>query len=175
MNFNCLDVGQSTGGFTDCLLQKGAKKIVGVDVGHEQLHSKLCEDSRVTFLEGVNARYLLKVPVPGSESLFGELYAEAFDFICLDLSFISLSYVFGQLPSLLKKNGEILALVKPQFELSPAEVPKGVVVDKSLYKKVELKIDQIIKDLNFEKLSYIESTLPGRKGNIEFFVHCRLK
>src|SRR6185369_11595525 len=118
----CLDIGQSTGGFTDCLLQHGAAQVTGVDVGHGQLHEKVRRDPRVVAIESVNARELTAQQV-----------GVDFDLVTGDLSFISLTLVLPALVPLLKSGGALLMLVKPQFELQPGQVGKrGIVTDPSL-------------------------------------------
>ena len=128
----CLDVGQSTGGFTDCLLQAGAGRVVGVDVGHGQLHGKLKSDQRITALEGINCRALT------AADLGDALPASGFDLIVGDVSFISMALVLPQLPALLAADGELLLLIKPQFEVGPHNIGKGGIVrDPTLYREVE--------------------------------------
>lgn len=157
----CLDVGQSTGGFTDCLLQAGATSVVGVDVGHGQLHAKLRTDPRVTCCEGVNAR---------------ELYASVaatrhYDLIVGDLSFISLTLVLPQLPAVLAEGGDMLLLVKPQFEVGPDHVGKGGIVrDATLYPQVETKLRQAAVASGLRVLDYFDSPIAGTDGNREFFI-----
>jgi 23S rRNA (cytidine1920-2'-O)/16S rRNA (cytidine1409-2'-O)-methyltransferase len=160
----CLDVGASTGGFTDCLLQRGAKRVYAVDVGEGLLHPKLREDPRVVVLEGINARYLTPSHFP-----------EKMDLITVDVSFISLKKVLPALKELLKDNGLIIALIKPQFELSPKEVKKGIVRDPKLHLKVVNEIWEFAKDLGFEPLGVVESPILGAKGNKEFLICLRLK
>jgi hemolysin TlyA family protein len=160
----CLDVGASTGGFTDCLLQRGAKRVYAVDVGKGLLHPKLREDPRVVVLEGRNARYLTPSHFP-----------EKMDLITVDVSFISLKKVLPALKELLKDNGLIIALIKPQFELSPKEVKKGIVRDPKLHLKVVNEIWEFAKDLGFEPLGVVESPILGAKGNKEFLICLRLK
>jgi len=160
----CLDVGASTGGFTDCLLQRGAKRVYAVDVGKGLLHPKLRADPRVVVLEGINARYLTPSHFP-----------EKMDLITVDVSFISLKKVLPALKKLLKNNGLIIALIKPQFELSPKEVKKGIVRDSKLHFKVVNEIWEFAKDLGFEPLGVVESPILGAKGNKEFLICLRLK
>ena len=160
----CLDVGASTGGFTDCLLQRGAKRVYAVDVGKGLLHPKLREDPRVVVLEGINARYLTPSYFP-----------EKMDLITVDVSFISLKKVLPALKELLKDNGLIIALIKPQYELSPKEVKKGIVRDPKLHFKVVNEIWEFAKDLGFEPLGVVESPILGAKGNKEFLICLRLK
>jgi 23S rRNA (cytidine1920-2'-O)/16S rRNA (cytidine1409-2'-O)-methyltransferase len=157
----CLDVGQSTGGFTDCLLQHGAARVTGVDVGHGQLHEKLRRDPRVVSIEKVNARELTREQVGGD-----------FDVIVGDLSFISLTLVLPALSPLLKKGGELLMLVKPQFELQPGQLGKGgIVTDPALYAVVEKRIRDCIGGLGLEVKGWYASPIAGGDGNREFFVY----
>jgi 23S rRNA (cytidine1920-2'-O)/16S rRNA (cytidine1409-2'-O)-methyltransferase len=156
---HCLDVGQSTGGFTDCLLQAGAASVFGLDVGHDQLSPKLRADPRVTCREGVNAR----VPV-------AELAGRRFELIVADLSFISLTLVLPQLPQLLATNSDMLLLVKPQFEVGPEHVGKaGIVRDAGLYAQVEDKIRQAAAAAGLRVRDYFPSPIAGGDGNREFF------
>ena len=157
----CLDVGQSTGGFTDCLLQHGAAHVTGVDVGHGQLHDKVRSDPRVRAIEQVNARELTAEHV-GSD----------FDLITADLSFISLTLVLPALVPLLKADGDLLMLVKPQFELQPGQVGKGgIVTDASLYAVVERRIRDCCEALGLQVRGWHDSAIAGGDGNREFFVH----
>jgi 23S rRNA (cytidine1920-2'-O)/16S rRNA (cytidine1409-2'-O)-methyltransferase len=161
----CLDVGQSTGGFTDCLLQADAASVVGVDVGHGQLHPKLRSDPRVTCIEGVNARELPK-------SVVADLGRNSrFDLIVGDLSFISLTLVLPQLPVLLAEGSDMLLLVKPQFEVGPENVGKGGIVrDASLYPQVEARLRQAAEAAGLRVIDYFESQIAGTDGNREFFI-----
>jgi 23S rRNA (cytidine1920-2'-O)/16S rRNA (cytidine1409-2'-O)-methyltransferase len=170
---NCLDVGQSTGGFTDVLLQQGAMRVVGIEVGHGQLHPRLAADARVTCFEGVNAR-----DVTGSA--FAGQHAEAsFDFITGDLSFISLTLVIPTLARYLAPGGHLLLLVKPQFELQPQHIGKGgIVKDKASFADVETRIRTACRDLPFKVHAYFQSAIAGTghgntAGNTEFFVWAR--
>ncbi|MBS0450748.1 MAG: TlyA family RNA methyltransferase [Proteobacteria bacterium] len=163
----CLDVGQSTGGFTDCLLQHGATQVVGVDVGHGQLHAKLREDARVLAVEKVNARSL------GAQDLAaaGDNGAP-FDLVVGDLSFISLTLVLPALVTLLAPSGELLMLVKPQFELQPGQIGKGGIVrDSALYVQVEQRIREACAQLGLRVAGWLDSAIVGGDGNREFFVH----
>jgi len=163
----CLDVGQSTGGFTDCLLQQGAARVVGVDVGHGQLHPKLRGDKRVLAVEKVNARAL----VPHDLVAAGDS-GEPFDLVVGDLSFISLTLVLPALAPLLAPQGELLMLVKPQFELQPGQVGKGGIVrDSTLYAQVEQRIRQACAQLGLRVDGWHDSAIAGGDGNREFFVH----
>jgi 23S rRNA (cytidine1920-2'-O)/16S rRNA (cytidine1409-2'-O)-methyltransferase len=163
----CLDVGQSTGGFTDCLLQHGAAHVVGVDVGHGQLHARLRDDARVTAVEGVNARAL-----DASAWAAASPADMQFDLIVGDLSFISLTLVLPALIPLLAKTGELLMLVKPQFELQPAQIGKGGIVrDASLYPVVEQRLRTACDALGLQVRGWFDSPIAGGDGNREFFIH----
>jgi len=195
--WHCLDVGQSTGGFTDFLLQHGAASVLGLDVGHGQLHPKLRADARVRCLEGVNARSLnasdLIAASPdivwasalfdtqissedhGSASASASATASArvpaFDLIVLDLSFISQTLVLPAVVPLLKPHGWLLSLVKPQFELQPAQVGKGgIVKDATLYPVVEQRLRQCCTELNLRVTHWLDSPITGTDGNREFFI-----
>ncbi|HMA08468.1 MAG TPA: TlyA family RNA methyltransferase [Ramlibacter sp.] len=158
---DCLDVGQSTGGFTDCLLQRGAARVTGVDVGHGQLHDSLRRDPRVTVIEKVNARELTAEQAGGD-----------FDFVTGDLSFISSTLVLPALVPLLKADGDLLLLVKPQFELQPGQVGKhGIVTDPSLYAVVERRLRDCCAELGLRVRGWYDSAVTGGDGNREFFIH----
>lgn len=175
----CLDVGQSTGGFTDCLLQRGAAHVVGVDVGHGQLHERLRADARVTAVERVNARTLnapeLMTACPGGTGAgtrFGSEEGLLFDLIVGDLSFISLTLVLPALAPLLAPAGDLLMLVKPQFELQPAQIGKGGIVrDPALYAVVEERLRTACEGAGLRVLKWLDSPIAGGDGNREFFVH----
>jgi 23S rRNA (cytidine1920-2'-O)/16S rRNA (cytidine1409-2'-O)-methyltransferase len=157
----CLDIGASTGGFTDCLLQRGAAQVVAVDAGTNQLVWSLRTDPRVISLEKTNARYL-------------ELRAigEPVDVVTMDVSFISATLILPAVPALLKPNSEILVLVKPQFEVGRAQVGKGGVVrDATLRAEAVARVIRKIEELGFEGIGTAESVLPGACGNQEYFVH----
>lgn len=159
---HCLDVGQSTGGFTDCLLQQGAQHVVGVDVGHGQLHENLRQDARVTAVESVNARELAAEHV-------GD---EPFDLVTGDLSFISLTLVLPALVPLMKPGAALLMLVKPQFELQPPQIGKGgIVKDAAFYPVVEQRIRDVCAALNLRVVNWFDSPIEGGDGNREFFVY----
>jgi 23S rRNA (cytidine1920-2'-O)/16S rRNA (cytidine1409-2'-O)-methyltransferase len=158
----CLDVGQSTGGFTDCLLTHGAARVTGVDVGHGQLHDKLRHDARVVAIEKLNARELSAQQV-GSD----------FDLVVGDLSFISLTLVLPALVPLLRSGGDLLLLVKPQFELQLSQVGKGGIVnDLSLYSVVEQRLRDSCVQLGLQVCGWHASPIKGGDGNREFFIHC---
>ena len=197
----CLDIGQSTGGFTDCLLQRGAAEVLGIDVGHGQLHPSLREDARVTCLEGINARSLIATDLIAAraryiwaagqsdadtqahEGLEDEFDAEAlpddgfspvFDFLTGDLSFISLTLVLPAVVRLLKAGGDLLMLVKPQFELQPGQIGKGGIVrEPALFAFVEQRLRDSCAALGLEVLAWIDSPIEGGDGNREFFIHAR--
>lgn len=182
--FACLDVGQSTGGFTDCLLQNGAASVVGVDVGSAQLHPRLRADPRVLCLEKVNARALLAADLLAAyaqstgvaghcESAACEAseFVPAFDLIVADLSFISQTLVLPAIVALLKRGGTLLTLVKPQFELQPGQVGKGgIVKDASLYPLIEQRLRDACAALDLTVSAWFESAIEGGDGNREFFI-----
>ena len=197
----CLDIGQSTGGFTDCLLQRGAAEVLGVDVGHGQLHASLRDDARVTCLEGVNARSLVATDLIAArarsmraagqfdaeiephEGFDNEFDADAlpddgfnpvFDFLTGDLSFISLTLVLPAVVRLLKPDGNLLMLVKPQFELQPGQIGKGGIVrEPALFAFVEKRLRDSCTALGLDVLAWIASPIEGGDGNREFFIHAR--
>jgi 23S rRNA (cytidine1920-2'-O)/16S rRNA (cytidine1409-2'-O)-methyltransferase len=161
----CLDVGQSTGGFTDCLLQHGAAQVVGIDVGHAQVHPRISQDERVVCIEGVNAREL----EPGDQRVPDAL--EGFDLVVGDVSFISLTLVLPGVAHLLKPTGHLLMLVKPQFELQPGQVGKGgIVKDESHYPFIENRVRTALTDLGLQVSAWMASPIEGGDGNREFFV-----
>jgi len=158
-----MDVGASTGGFTDCILQKGAKKVYAVDVGYGQLAWKLQKDARVVNLERKNIRYLQPQEIQ-----------DEIDLILIDVSFISVEKFLPHLLGFLKKRGTILSLIKPQFEVGKGEVGKGGVVrDKSLHEKVIARISAFSRRLGLTVLGVTESPLLGPKGNREFFIYLK--
>jgi 23S rRNA (cytidine1920-2'-O)/16S rRNA (cytidine1409-2'-O)-methyltransferase len=164
----CLDVGQSTGGFTDCLLQQGAAQVVGLDVGHGQLHPSLRDDARVICVERINARELEPNDVRVPDAALG------FDLVVGDLSFISLTLVLPALLPLLKKGGALLMLVKPQFELQPSDIGKGgLVKDVASYVQVEARLCEACAGLNLNVLGYWPSVIAGGDGNQEFWIGAR--
>jgi 23S rRNA (cytidine1920-2'-O)/16S rRNA (cytidine1409-2'-O)-methyltransferase len=158
-----MDVGASTGGFTDCILQKGAKKVYDVDVGYGQLAWKLQRDTRVVNLERRNIRYLKREEV-----------GEEVDLILIDTSFISIEKFLPHLLGFLKRGGELISLIKPQFEVGKGEVEKGgVVKDPALHQKVIERISGFSRGLGLKVLGVVESSLLGPKGNREFFIHLK--
>ena len=246
-DLRCLDVGQSTGGFTDCLLQAGAQQVIGVDVGTGQLHERLRADARVVCVEGFNARALTPESLQAACDLalteivleeedndtqpvapyawmrnggqIDEEYDDSqdakeqeiedfkaernakqrakaegtapverrrragtenvdirpeFDFVTGDLSFISLTLVLPAVVSVLKPGGQLLMLVKPQFELQPGQIGKGGIVrDKALYAEVEQRIRACLAELGLEVKQWLDSVIDGGDGNHEFFVHAQ--
>jgi 23S rRNA (cytidine1920-2'-O)/16S rRNA (cytidine1409-2'-O)-methyltransferase len=158
-----MDVGASTGGFTDCVLQKGARKVYAVDVGYGQLAWKLQKDSRVINLERRNIRYFKREEVD-----------EELDLILVDTSFISIEKFLPHILGFLKRGGHLIILIKPQFEVGKGEVGKGGVVrDAALHRKVIDRISQFCRGLGLSVLQVIESSLLGPKGNKEFFIHLK--
>lgn len=166
----CLDIGQSTGGFTDCLLQAGAARVVGVEVGHGQLHARLRGDERCVTLEGINARHL------DADDLGRHFPATGFDLIVCDASFISLTLLMPRWPALLGPDGDILALVKPQFELGPEAPGKGGVVrDPGAHVEVEGRIRAAADAAGLVVLDWFDSPILGggvgnTEGNREFLI-----
>ena len=221
----CLDIGQSTGGFTDCLLQSGASEVVGIDVGHGQLHATMRDDARVVCIEGVNARSLtaddlaehyrraVHIKNGGDDADFEALHSDRdhyeddedeldddgfedqqdnggdesgsserdealdsfnplFDFLTGDLSFISLTLVLPAVVRLLKPDGHLLMLVKPQFELQPGQIGKGGIVrDPAHFEFVEKRLRDTCAAVGVDVLGWMASTIEGGDGNREFFIH----
>ncbi|MBQ7066275.1 MAG: TlyA family RNA methyltransferase [Lachnospiraceae bacterium] len=159
----CMDIGASTGGFTDCMLQNGAIKVYAIDVGHGQLDWKLRNDERVVCMEKTNFRYVTKEQVP-----------EDIDFASVDVSFISLTKILPAAKPLLVHDGEMVCLIKPQFEAGREKVgKKGVVTDKSVHKEVIERIMEFAADMGFEILGLSYSPIKGPEGNIEYLIHIR--
>ncbi len=157
----CADIGASTGGFTDCMLQKGANKVYSIDVGYGQLAWKLRTDSRVINLERTNFRYVTREQVP-----------DELDFVSVDVSFISLSLIVPVMRTLLRDGGRAVCLIKPQFEAGKENVgKKGVVRDKSVHIAVIDKIINIIKENKFSLLGLDFSPIKGPEGNIEYLCY----
>lgn len=160
-DFICADIGASTGGFTDCMLQNGAKKVYSIDVGYGQLAWKLRTDERVVNLERTNFRYVTKEQVP-----------DELDFASVDVSFISLSHILPVMRDLLKMGGRSVCLIKPQFEAGRENVgKKGVVRDKNVHISVIEKIIKLICDNNFSLLGLDYSPIKGPEGNIEYLCY----
>lgn len=162
---DCLDVGASTGGFTDCLLQHGAARVTALDVGRGQLEWRLRQDPRVEVIEGVNARHLRPEDLPWTPGL-----------ATIDVSFISLAKVLPAVARCLAQDGEILALVKPQFELGPELVGKGGVVREEANRREAIaSVARAAREQGLHVLGFAPSGLPGPRGNRETFVHCALR
>ena len=154
----CLDVGASTGGFTDCLLQHGARHVVSIDVGHNQIDWRLRTDPRVEVREGINARYLKPAD-----------FETEFDLIVMDVSFISATKIFPALVPLLKENAPLIVLIKPQFEVGRGEVGKGGIVrDPEKHARVIEEVNKAAKELGLLERKVIESPIRGADGNVEF-------
>jgi 23S rRNA (cytidine1920-2'-O)/16S rRNA (cytidine1409-2'-O)-methyltransferase len=161
----CLDVGASTGGFTDCLLQCGATRVYAVDVGHGQLDYRLRQDERVVVMEGLNARYLEP-----------DAIAEACDLITVDLSFISLTKVVPAVLPHLVAGGYLLVLIKPQFEVGKGQVGKGGVVrDMELRRSIIDQRYEELTSLGLQPIGIVDSQVPGIKGNLEAFALFRAR
>ena len=162
-NFTCLDIGASTGGFTDCMLQRGAKKVYSVDVGHGQLDYKLRIDERVVCMEKCNFRNLEPGQIP-----------EKVDFACSDVSFISLKLMFPPAVSVLKEDAEMAVLVKPQFEAGREQVgKKGIVKDPDVHKEVIRKVISYANENGLSAIGLDYSPITGTTGNIEFLLHLK--
>lgn len=160
-----LDVGASTGGFTDVLLRRGAASVVALDVGHGQLDWRLRTDPRVIVREGVNARALTAGDLPHRVSL-----------VTIDVAFISLRHILPALPSVLDAPADVIALVKPQFEAGRDEVgPHGLVTDPAVHDAVLARVTEAAADAGFARLGMAPAAITGATGNQEFFLHLRLR
>jgi 23S rRNA (cytidine1920-2'-O)/16S rRNA (cytidine1409-2'-O)-methyltransferase len=158
-----LDIGASTGGFTDVFLQRGAVRVIALDVGHGQLDWRLRNDPRVVVLEGVNARYLTPGQLPG-----------LVDLVSIDVSFISLALVLPQVPALLRAGADVVALVKPQFEAGRDEVgKKGVVRDPAVRDRAIARVTQAAGSAGLARAGLTASPITGAEGNVEFLLHLR--
>ena len=155
---DALDVGAATGGFTDVLLQRGAARVIALDVGYGQLHSKIRDDPRVTVLERVNARSLTELPF-------------APELVTCDVSFISVKLALPPALALTARGWQALVLVKPQFEAGRAEAPKGVVRDPDVHRRVVHDVAKSLLATGAEPVGVVDSGLPGPKGNREFVLH----
>lgn len=154
----CLDVGASTGGFTDCLLQHGARRVVAIDVGHNQMDWRLRSSARVEVREGVNAR-----------SLKPDDFEQKFDLAVMDVSFISATKVMPAIVPLLTENGRMVTLIKPQFEVGRGEVGRGgIVTDSAKHTRVIAEVNRAARELGLMLRGVIESPLRGADGNLEF-------
>ena len=162
-NLICMDVGSSTGGFTDCMLQNGARKVYAVDVGYGQFAWKLRCDERVVCMEKTNIRYVTPSDI-----------ADRLDFASVDVSFISLTKVLGPARELLKDNGEIICLIKPQFEAGREKVgKKGVVRDQAVHREVIEKVAEYAMELGFSIKNLEFSPIKGPEGNIEYLIYMK--
>lgn len=158
-----MDVGASTGGFTDCMLQHGAKRVYCVDVGYGQIAWKLRQDPRVVLIERTNIRYLERDKVP-----------DAIGIATIDVSFISLTKVVPTVMEFLKDNGEIVALIKPQFEVGKGEVDKGGIVKDDTKRLVAVEhVRDVLESLGLETIGLMQSPIVGQKGNVEFLIYCK--
>lgn len=158
-----MDIGSSTGGFTDCILKKGVKKVYCIDVGYGQLAWQLREDPRIVLLEKTNIRYLEREKIP-----------EEIDFITIDVSFISLKKVIPKAMEFLKEEGQILALIKPQFEVGKGDVGKGgIVKDEGKRMLVVEEIRNFAEGLGLTVIGVFQSPIKGSKGNIEYFIYMK--
>jgi 23S rRNA (cytidine1920-2'-O)/16S rRNA (cytidine1409-2'-O)-methyltransferase len=155
---DCLDLGASTGGFTDVLLQRGAARVIALDVGHGQLHPRIRNDSRVTVMERVNARSVTGLPFPPQ-------------LVTCDVSFISLRVALPPALGLAAPGWRALVLIKPQFEAGRADVPKGVVRDPAVRERVVQEISEAAPGWGARVMGVVDSGLPGPKGNREFVLH----
>jgi 23S rRNA (cytidine1920-2'-O)/16S rRNA (cytidine1409-2'-O)-methyltransferase len=155
---DCVDVGASTGGFTDCLLQAGAARVVAIDVGYGQLHPRLREDARVVVLERTNVRNLTEMPF-------------APELVVCDVSFVSATQALPPVLALARPGWEALVLVKPQFEAGRGQAPKGVVRDPEVQRDVLARVSEAAREWGGYTLGVVDSAVPGPKGNREFFLH----
>jgi len=158
----CLDVGASTGGFTEVLLHRGAKKVYALDVGHDQLAQRLRDDQRVIVMENKNIRETMS-----------EWFAEPLDVITVDVSYISLKHVLPKIAGLLRDNGEAVVLIKPQFEVGKERIRKGVVRNPALHKEVINVIKTLATEEGLTPVDIIESPIKGVSGNEEFLLHLK--
>ena len=160
---DCLDVGASTGGFTDCLLQHGAARVVALDVGRDQIHWKMRQDPRVIVIEGFNARYLKAADLPFQPQ-----------FAVVDVAFISLELILPPMAAVLLPGAELVSLIKPQFEAGRAQAPGGVVRDPVVRDAVVARIRAFgERSAGLQWLGVVPSPLPGPEGNVEFLAHWR--
>ncbi|SFH39320.1 TlyA family RNA methyltransferase [Modicisalibacter xianhensis] len=167
-----LDVGQSTGGFTDCALRHGAAHVIGIEVGHDQLDVELRQDARITCLEGLNARAM--ADDPRLIDALATLAPQQVSVAVMDVSFISQTLILPELGRLLTPGAELLSLVKPQFEVGPGKVdPRGIVTDTTLYTEVEQRIRACCAAHGFEVMAWRDSPILGGDGNREFLLYAR--
>ena len=167
-NALALDIGASTGGFTDVLLQRGARKVIALDVGHNQIDWRLRQDPRVVVMEGINARAITPETFP--------LDARVFDIVTIDVSFISLRHIVPAVPPLLAPTGRVIALVKPQFEAGRNEVGKGGIVrDAGVHARVVDEVADAARQIGLERLAVAPSPIEGATGNREFLMLLELR
>jgi 23S rRNA (cytidine1920-2'-O)/16S rRNA (cytidine1409-2'-O)-methyltransferase len=159
----CLDVGASTGGFTDVMLQRGAARVVALDVGHGQLDWRLRQDPRVVVLEHVNARTLTPDMLPGNVHL-----------VTIDVSFISLARILPVIPPVMQPGADLVALVKPQFEAGRDEIRKGIIRDATIHARVVDEVAAAGAEVGLTRVASTSSPITGQKGNVEFLVHFRV-
>ena len=160
----CLDIGASTGGFTDVMLKRGAARVVALDVGHGQLDWTLRNDPRVVVVEGVNARQLTLPMLPGMV-----------DLVTIDVSFISLSRILPVVPPLLRPGADVVALVKPQFEAGRTEVRKGIIRDPAVHERVLDEVTAAGAGVGLTRVASTPSPVTGQKGHVEFLIHLRTR
>jgi 23S rRNA (cytidine1920-2'-O)/16S rRNA (cytidine1409-2'-O)-methyltransferase len=161
-----LDIGASTGGFTDVWLQRGARHVIALDVGHSQLHWKVRSDPRVTVIENTNARYLAKGDLP---DVGGPITR-----VSIDVSFISLRHIFPVLPPLIARGSDIIALVKPQFEAGRKDVGKGgLVQDADVHARVVTDVTMAAAEVGLKRIAMVDSPITGAEGNKEFLLHLK--
>jgi 23S rRNA (cytidine1920-2'-O)/16S rRNA (cytidine1409-2'-O)-methyltransferase len=173
-----MDVGSSTGGFTDCLLKMGAKKVFCIDVGYGQLAWSLRKDPRVIIMERTNVRYLDKIDWHRDSKYRGQEFEELknnnIDMAAIDISFISLKKVVPAVLHFLKSNGEVLSLVKPQFEVGKGEIGKGGIVREEEKRLKAVKdIQENLENLGLKTIGIFQCPIPGQKGNIEYFLYMK--
>jgi 23S rRNA (cytidine1920-2'-O)/16S rRNA (cytidine1409-2'-O)-methyltransferase len=157
-----LDVGASTGGFTDVLLQRGAARVVALDVGHGQLDWRLRNDPRVVVIEKFNARHLTLADLPGP-----------MDIVVIDVSFISLRQILPAVATVLRADADVVALVKPQFEAGRDEVRKGIIRDPAVHERVLTEVTAAGAEVGLTRVGSTPSPITGQKGNVEFLLHLR--
>ncbi len=161
-----VDIGASTGGFTDVLLTRGARKVVAVDVGHNQLHWRIRTDPRVVVVEGMNARHLTPADLP---DLTGGARIAT-----VDVSFISLALILPALATIVTPDADVVALVKPQFEAGRKDAPKGIVRDPAVHARVQAEVTAKAAAIGWTRVAVTPSPIVGAKGNREFLMHLRL-
>lgn len=161
-----IDIGASTGGFTDVWLQRGARHVIALDVGHNQLHWKLRSDPRVSVIEGANARHLVASDLP---DVGGRITR-----VSIDVSFISLGHIFPVIPSLVAPRTDVVALVKPQFEAGRTDVGRGgLVKSDAVHARVLAKVESAAAEVGLQRVALVESPITGAHGNREFLMHLR--